>query len=89
MTCCRRCKAPIVWARTEHGRTMPLDPEPVVGGNIAVTGALGVNLERLVRDELVAVVVPRAVLESLEPETELYRSHFASCPYASEFRRPR
>jgi len=25
---CSSCGAPILWAETEHGKTMPLDPEP-------------------------------------------------------------
>jgi hypothetical protein len=71
---CRACKAPIVWARTEHGRAMPLDPEPDSGGNIAIV-------------DDVAVVLTRAVLERLTGERRLYRSHFATCPYRDEFRR--
>lgn len=39
---CRRCQAPIVWARTvasetgTGGKPMPLDPEPNPAGNVAV-----------------------------------------------------
>ncbi len=35
---CRSCKRPIVWARTEKGAAIPLDPEPVPGGNIDLIG---------------------------------------------------
>jgi hypothetical protein len=84
---CRACKAPIVWARSEHGRALPLDPEPDTGGNIAIAGVIGVNLEHITPANLVAVVVPPAVLERLNREHLLYRSHFATCPYAHEFRR--
>jgi hypothetical protein len=78
---CRACKAPIVWAKTENGRPMPLDPEPDAGGNITLTRSAG---------RLVAVVLAPAVVEALRDDGErrlFYRSHFATCPYADEFRR--
>lgn len=31
---CRSCKARIRWVKTEHGKQMPVDAEPVAGGNI-------------------------------------------------------
>jgi hypothetical protein len=31
---CRSCGAPIVWARTQSGRLMPVDREPVDGGSL-------------------------------------------------------
>lgn len=80
---CRACKAPITWAKTETGRAIPLDPELASDGNIAIIGD---------GDEPVAVVLDRAVLERLRENGErrlFYRSHFASCPHADEFRRPR
>lgn len=30
---CRSCAAPIIWARTEKGKAMPLDAEPDQRGN--------------------------------------------------------
>lgn len=33
---CRSCGASIKWVLTEKGKWMPLDAEPVEGGNIAV-----------------------------------------------------
>jgi hypothetical protein len=38
VTTCRSCHAPIVWGYTINGRRMPLDPEPVVGGNLVLVG---------------------------------------------------
>ena len=29
MSVCKGCGAPLEWIRTEAGRTMPVDPEPV------------------------------------------------------------
>lgn len=31
---CRSCRAPIRWAHTQKGHRIPLDPEPVEGGNL-------------------------------------------------------
>lgn len=31
---CSSCQAPIVWARSVKGKAMPLDAEPVLGGNV-------------------------------------------------------
>jgi hypothetical protein len=80
---CRACKAPIIWARSEHGRPMPLDLEPDPAGNIATT-PLGTG-------GLLAVVVPAGVLERLDDEhrAQMRKSHFATCPWAGDFRRPR
>jgi len=43
---CRTCRQPIRWAYTRNGHAIPLDPEPVNGGNL--------RLDRLGR----VVVVP-------------------------------
>jgi hypothetical protein len=34
MSTCRTCRAPILWAKTLTGIPIPLDPEPVDGGNV-------------------------------------------------------
>ena len=34
MSFCKSCGAPIVWCRTRSGTRIPLDPEPVAGGNL-------------------------------------------------------
>ena len=77
---CARCKQPLRWVRTERGKRMPLNPDPVPDGNVAIV------------DGVVVVLAP-AVLSRMRAEgldkLELYKSHFATCPYAGEFRRPR
>ena len=84
---CARCKAPVVWAETAaNGKPIPLDPEPVDDGNIALhKRRVGIP---------VATVLGRRQLDALRgqavrfgPPLVLYRSHFASCPFADEFRR--
>lgn len=31
---CRSCQRPIIWAKTVSGKNMPLDPKPVLDGNV-------------------------------------------------------
>jgi len=71
---CRSCDAPLLWARTERGRRIPLDPEPYTGPE---PGGLFV-----LRDDVAIAVSPGA----FEGEP-LYRSHFVTCPHANDWRR--
>lgn len=50
---CRSCGAAVIWAETEKGKRIPVDPTPVEGGNIRF----------IVRYHLppVAVIVPKGV----------------------------
>ena len=69
---CRSCGAPIRWARTEKGKRIPLDVEPV--GNLP-RGAFTLAVEG---DDLLA--------KSVFPAS-YYVSHFATCPCADEHRK--
>lgn len=40
MSRCRSCNAPIVWARTEAGKNMPLDVAPTINGNIELRSGI-------------------------------------------------
>lgn len=68
---CRTCGAPIVWARTRRGMSIPLDPIAVSGGNIEVV------------DEGAG---PVAVYVDADEEPR-HVSHFATCPDAERHRR--
>lgn len=70
---CKSCGADIVWAVTRKGRRIPLDPEPVQGGNVRIEARPG-------RTMALAVVVNAT-------ETGTHRSHFASCPNAARHRK--
>jgi hypothetical protein len=72
---CRSCGAPIRWTRTEKGRRMPIDPEPVPEGNIV--------LRELDEATPLALSVPPAAF----PDEPRYLSHFATCPDAAKHRR--
>lgn len=78
---CRRCKAPILWATTDHGAPIPLDPTPTTDGNIA--------LVHLGTGAVVAITLKTRELARLAGERELYMTHFATCPFADEFRKTR
>jgi hypothetical protein len=70
---CKSCGAPIRWAKTVSGKSMPVDVEPAANGNVV-----------FLDDKTVIVSGPRARIEGDERR---YTSHFATCPQASQHRR--
>ena len=80
---CRSCKAEIRWAITTGGYLMPLDPDPVPDGNL--------RLETVLAGEH---KTPRVWVVPLAQRTgddagQLYKPHFATCPYVDQHRRRR
>lgn len=75
MSRCRSCQAPLLWAQTEKGRRIPLDPDPYAGEDPR-------GLYVLRAGGLAVAVTPDAF-----PGEPLYRSHFSTCPEAKEHRR--
>lgn len=67
---CKSCGAPIIWASTATGAAMPVDPDPIGGGNLQLTRR---------GDESVTAAVVR-------PGEGTHRSHYASCPHADQWR---
>lgn len=76
MNTCRSCNAPITWLPTSAGRKMPVDEDPTPDGNIAVD-ELGVAHVLTTNDLVMARMMG-------EP---LYKSHFATCGQANDWRR--
>jgi hypothetical protein len=74
MSSCRSCQAPIMWATTERGKSIPLDLEPYRGDSPAGLFVL--------RGRTAIAVTPEAF-----PDEPVYRSHFSTCPHAAEHRR--
>lgn len=72
MSLCRSCQAPIRWANTAAGKTMPLDETPTEDGNVIIVAGK-------------AVVLTKDAL--IEPGTDRYTTHWATCPTAYEHRR--
>lgn len=71
---CRSCGAPIAWAKTPTGRSMPVDFAPVANGNVVLFDG---------PDGLLAVVA----YASAAPGKPRHQAHFVSCPYAAEHRK--
>lgn len=72
MSQCRSCEAPVEWAKTRTNKNIPLDIEPVLGGNI-ITWTEGGKL--------------RCQVVESQPNIRRRISHFATCPNAKEHRR--
>lgn len=70
---CRSCAAPILWVRTSKGKLMPLDAEPCADGNMVVVDGVAFTAYTL----------------DFEQDRPRYRSHYATCPQAKEWRKSR
>jgi len=81
MALCRSCRAGITWARTEHGRKMPVDALPA-----PASVHQGFVLREL--DNPDGPLVISATRDAM-PGEDLYTSHFATCPNADAHRKPR
>lgn len=93
---CSKCGAPIWWAWTTGGKRMPLDREPDPDGILMAVDGSGFPLsgERLARaiehgQSGDVTVARRAKRDAHAPGHPRWTSHFATCPNAAEFRRPR
>jgi hypothetical protein len=69
------CGKPLLWAITEKGHRMPLDPGPVTDG----TGNVALTLRPDRSLDLATVLGPLEVAVAVEAEEALYVPHFASC----------
>ena len=79
---CKKCGAPIVWIKTPGGKSMPCDAEPVTYWK-----------ENKARGK---IVTPNGEVISCKFDGALheatgigYKPHWATCPYADNFRRRR
>jgi hypothetical protein len=70
---CSSCRARIIFARTVHGKVMPVDAEPCEDGNV----------ELLMEADGVHALVHAQPPLGAPP---LHLSHFATCPQASDHR---
>ncbi len=84
MSACRTCGAPIIWARTEAGKAIPMDAEPVpVGTSPLGTFILERSGRRANSDPLMRAP------DIADVGVDRFRSHFATCPDARQHRRAR
>lgn len=83
---CRSCGAPVIWLTiAPGGRRMPVDAEPAEDGTVLADLAAGAGVV-LGRADVAQL---RADEDEHGPEARepLYRSHFATCPQAGEWRK--
>ena len=73
MNRCRSCGGAITWAKTDAGKSMPVDVEPTEDGTLWHPGPGRVLV----------------VTANTPPSVKRYRSHFATCPHANQHRSPR
>lgn len=78
----RSCGAPIVWARTKSGSRMPIDAQPVPGGQWRLLDQGG-------PDPVLSYAPSDPVAQAAGADIALYDSHFATCTQAAQFRRNR
>ncbi len=77
MSTCLSCHAPIVWALTASGKRLPVDPDPVAEGNLAIGPEDPPRVRYLSKSDTVCTSEWRGV------------SHFATCPDAKLHRKSR
>lgn len=76
MSTCSSCGAPIIWATTTNGKSMPVDPDPHPAGNVTLTDALFPG-------------TPPEATVTAGPIAGGHRSHFVTCPHAATWRNHR
>jgi hypothetical protein len=74
---CRSCGAPIIWAKTQGGKNIPLDAEPGMNGNILLSNGIAIYCDPIDPD----------FYDGLSGENQRYVSHFATCPNAEKHRK--
>lgn len=76
---CRSCGAAIFFVVTDKHENMPVDLDPTKDGNLSIT-------EGIPKPTAVVLTLGQAAgMRAAGLPT--YKSHFATCPYADEFRR--
>lgn len=77
MTECRSCGAEIVWASTERGKAIPINPAPDVDGNLAISGSGRHDAD----------FSARVIAGDEKYSGPRYKSHFATCPDSDKWRK--
>ena len=88
---CTSCGAKLIWALTDSGRHMPVDPEPVPAALIpeARNGNVVLWYEVDDKDQPIGQQCVSYATEEQkrDPKVPLWTSHFATCPNAVAHRR--
>ena len=78
---CRACGRRMCWARTQHGKTVPLDPRPSPEGTVEVNGTM-----QGPRGRIYDVIVLAGhhggirMAQARDLGWSLYTLHFNTCP---------
>lgn len=75
MALCKFCDKHIDWRKTEAGKSMPVDPEPLEWNDLEI-GDVAINVHGRTRKKN----------EHMSENGEWWISHFATCPHANEAR---
>lgn len=97
LTPCKSCGALMLWCETEKGKAMPVDPDSVNDGNLTIValGTRGPVVHYLTRDEMAEIPDRFPKFEAGGDASHVkdgrdlrlrYKSHFATCPKASQHR---
>lgn len=71
------------WAKTNSGKSNPLDVEPSPDGNVAIVTTAGVAAEPV---EFAVTLSGAALVEARTLGVDLRTSHFATCPDRDEWK---
>lgn len=77
MSTCLSCRKPVIWGITDAGKRIPVDPDPVADGNLAIGPENPPRVRYLQKDDTTRPSEWRGV------------SHFATCPDAGKHRKSR
>ena len=75
---CRKCGEPLIFIQSKRGRAIPCDPD--LATHVLTPGVVVVTPDGQVL---------RGTEESKETSVQGYTSHFATCPYSEDFRKPK
>lgn len=88
MNTCTACHADIIWAVTQNGKSIPVNPEPVDNGNIELKEAIirrgDGSLARTVQEAIVHGKKESGGIDLFDQKR--YVSHWATCPNAKDFK---
>ena len=87
MATCRSCDAPIWWAITINGKTMPVDVDPTPDGNVVRTGRTGTSRQGTELPEVEVRAAEPQLFDVPEHTEPRFRSHFVTCPDAAAHRK--
>jgi len=83
---CSSCGAAIEWTITEKGKRMPVDAVPTPDGNLTLSMRGGPGVAIYLKPEQKAELVAQAKYRGVS--ALFFVSHFATCKFAAQHRRP-